>query len=154
MYSSHPLPSHLAERATEIQAQIRAQLPPHTLLSTWDGLPLDCTTMIEHTLLKTRQIEIISLDAVALVAALGEKKYTATEVVEAYFMSASLAHQGLNCLTWFDGEGALEQARGLDRYLEENGKLKGPLHGVVVSIKRESVCEVDIGNNEVQADQL
>lgn len=149
MDSSNPVPTHLADRAAELQAQIRAQLPPHTLLSTWDGLPLDCTTMIEHTLLKTRQIEIISLDAAALVAALEAKKYTATEVVEAYFMSASLAHQGLNCLTWFDGEGALEQAKGLDQYLEENGKLKGPLHGVVISIKRESEFSSGIWRNKL-----
>jgi len=41
-------------------------------------------------------------------------------------------------LTYFDAEGALNQARELDAWLEEKGELKGPLHGVVISIKRMS----------------
>ena len=138
MNSSTPLPDYLAERAKSIKAQIRAQLPPQTLLSTWDGHPLNPTTLIEYSLLKPRQVEIVSLDAIDLVNSLREKKYTAVEVVEAYFYSASLAHQSTNCLTFFDGEGALEQARELDRYLLERGEMKGPLHGVVISIKRMS----------------
>jgi len=136
MNSSNPLPNYLAERAKSIQAQIRDSLPPQTLLSSWDGHPLNPTTLIEYSLLKPRQVEIVSLDAVDLVDSLKERKYTAVEVVEAYFFSASLAHQATNCLTYFDGDGALEQARELDRYLEEKGELKGPLHGVVISIKR------------------
>ena len=84
-------------------------------------------------------MEIVSLDAVDLVKAIKDKKYTAVEVVEAYFYSASLAHQSTNCLTYFDGDGALEQARELDRYLEEKGEVRGPLHGVVISIKRMSL---------------
>jgi len=138
MNSSTPLPDYLAERAKSIQSQIRDSLPPQTLLSSWDGHPLDPTTLIEYSLLKARQVEIVSLDAVDLVHSLKEKKHTAVEVVEAYFFSASLAHQATNCLTYFDGDGALEQARELDRYLEENGGLKGALHGVVISIKRTS----------------
>jgi amidase len=138
MNSSTPLPDYLAKRAKSIQAQIRDQLPPQTLLSSWDGHPLNPTTLIEYSLLKPRQVEIVSLDAVDLVNALKERKYTAVEVVEAYFFSASLAHQSTNCLTYFNGDGALEQARVLDRYLEEKGELKGPLHGVVISIKRMS----------------
>lgn len=136
MDSSTPLPAHLAEKATSIQKRIRNQLPPQTLLSTWDGLPLNPTTLIEYSLLKPKQVEIVSLDAVDLVRAYKEKKYTAVEVVEAYFFSASLAHQATNCLTYFDAEKALEQARELDRWFEEKGELKGPLHGVVISIKR------------------
>ena len=88
--------------------------------------------------MKPKQVEIVSLDAIALVEAYKEKKYTAVEVVEAYFFSASLAHQATNCLTYFDAEGALNQARELDAWLEEKGELKGPLHGVVISIKRMS----------------
>jgi len=136
MNSSTPLPDYLAERAKSIQAQIRDSLPPQTLLLSWDGHPLNPTTLIEYSLLKTRQVEIVSLDAVDLVHSLKNKKYTAVEVVEAYFFSASLAHQATNCLTYFDGDGALEQARELDRYFEEKGELRGPLHGVVISIKR------------------
>jgi amidase len=138
MNSSTPLPDYLAERAKSIKAQIRDSLPPQTLLSSWDGHPLNPTTLIEYSLLKPRQVEIVSLDAVDLVKAIKERKYTAVEVVEAYFFSASLAHQSTNCLTHFDGDRALEQARELDRYLEEKGEVKGPLHGIVISIKRMS----------------
>jgi amidase len=138
MDSTIPLPAHLVEKASQIQSAIRSQLPPQTLLSTWDGLPLNPTTLIEYSLLKPRQVEIVSLDAVSLVEALKEKKYTAVEVVEAYFFSASLAHQATNCLTYFDGDGAMEQAKELDKWLKEKGEVKGVLHGVVISIKRMS----------------
>lgn len=138
MDSSTPLPKHLVERSKTVQAAIRDSLPPQTLLSLWDGHPLNPTTLIEYSLLKPRQVEIVSLDAVSLVQAYKDKKYTAEEVVQAYFYSASLAHQSTNCLTFFDGDGALEQARELDKYLEEKGEVKGPLHGVVISIKRMS----------------
>lgn len=138
MDSSTPLPKHLVDRSRTTQAAIRDSLPPQTLLSSWDGHPLNPTTLIEYSLLKPRQVEIVSLDAVSLVQAYKDKRYTAEEVVEAYFYSASLAHQSTNCLTFFDGDEALKQARELDKYLEEKGEVKGPLHGVVISIKRMS----------------
>jgi amidase len=136
----------MAEKAASLKAQITSQLPQHSLLSKNVALPLDSTTLIEFSnRLSKTQIEIISLDACSLVEALKKKKYTAVETTEAYCIAASLAHQALNCLTWYDSQSALKQAKELDEYLEKNSKVKGPLHGVIISIKREckdcSQCE-------------
>ena len=40
-----------------------------------------------------------------------------------------------NCLTEICFDEALDQARELDAYQAEYGKLKGPLHGIPVSLK-------------------
>jgi amidase len=40
-----------------------------------------------------------------------------------------------NCLTEICFDEALDQARELDAYQAEHGKLKGPLHGIPVSLK-------------------
>lgn len=132
-----PLPAHLAERAISIKSQIVSQLPRHTILYRNISHPLDSTTLIPYSaLLKPRQLEILDLDAIALVEALGARKYSAVEVVEAYMISASIAQQATGCLTWYDHVSALRQAEDLDRRLDESGKVVGPLHGVVISIKR------------------
>lgn len=139
MPESVSLPPHLAEKAESIRAHIKSQLPPHTLLPEDSARPLDSTTLPDFSgIIAPRHLEIINLDAVALVKTIESKKYTAVEVAEAYCVSASIAHQATNCLTWYDAESALEQARELDRVLQETGKLVGPLHGVVISLKRRS----------------
>lgn len=133
------LPAHLAERAANIKDHLLAQLPAHTILYRNISHPLDSTTLIPYSaLLKARQLEILDLDAVALVQSLGERTYTAVEVVEAYIISASIAQQATGCLTYYDHNSALRQAEELDRKLEETGRVVGPLHGVVISIKRKS----------------
>lgn len=134
------LPAHLAERAALIKSQITSQLPRHTILYRNVSHPLDSTTLIPYSaLLKPRQLEILDLDAVALVQALGERRYSAAEVVGAYMISASIAQQATGCLTWYDHVSAMRQAEELDRKLEETGRVVGPLHGVVISIKRQSI---------------
>lgn len=131
------LPAHLASKASAARERVLSQLPAHTLLSKNLALPLDSTTLIDYSgRLKSPQLEILSYDATALVAALAEKKWTAVEVVQAYAISASVAHQATNCLTWYDVDSALQQAEELDRGLLETGEVVGPLHGVVISIKR------------------
>jgi amidase len=137
MSTGRELPAHLAERAASIKAKLSAQLPAHTILYRNISHPLDSTTLIPYSaLLKPHQLEILNHDAVSLVEALDERKYTAVDVVEAYAISASIAQQATNCLTWYDYPGALERAKELDKELEETGRLVGPLHGVVISIKR------------------
>lgn len=140
MDSTTPLPPHLAERATSIKAKLLSQLPAHSILFKNVSHPLDSTTLIPYSArLKPRQLEILDYDAVGLVEALGGKRYTAVEVIEAYAISAAIAQQATNCLTWYDLDSARRQAKELDRRLEETGRVVGPLHGVVISIKRQSL---------------
>jgi amidase len=135
------LPPHLVNKAETIRNHINSRLPPHTLLPKDISLPLDSTTLLtSSSILTPRQLEIIDQDAVNLVQSIQDKKYTTLEVTEAYCISASIAHQATNCLTYYDSESAFAQARELDRVFEDTGKLVGPLHGVVVSLKRRSSC--------------
>ncbi|KAI0258705.1 amidase signature enzyme [Gloeopeniophorella convolvens] len=61
--------------------------------------------------------------------------WTASDVVEAYLARAAQAQEATNCLTEVLIEQAREEARKLDAEFAETGKLKGPLHGVPMSIK-------------------
>ena len=57
------------------------------------------------------------------------------DVLLAYGKKALKAHAATNCLTEVCFDEGLRRAQELDRYLEETGKVVGPLHGVPVSIK-------------------
>jgi amidase len=140
--STNTLPAHLAAKADSIQAHIRSRLPESTILPKDLELQLDSTSLItpESGYLTARQLGIIALDAVGLVEALSRKDFTAEEVTEAYSISASIAHQTTNCLTWYDSESALAQAKALDASFGKTGEICGPLHGVVISLKRMSFC--------------
>ncbi|EEH41340.1 acetamidase [Paracoccidioides lutzii Pb01] len=60
---------------------------------------------------------------------------TATDVTLAYIKRATVAHQLTNAITEVMFDEALKQARELDRSFKETGKVKGPLHGIPVSLK-------------------
>ncbi|KAH8552386.1 amidase [Umbelopsis sp. PMI_123] len=64
-----------------------------------------------------------------------DKKWTAVHVTKAYCKRAAYAQQLLNCLSEMVFDRAIAEALELDDYYEANGKLKGPLHGLPVSIK-------------------
>jgi len=69
---------------------------------------------------------------------LHDGSYSSVEVTTAYCKRAALAHQLVNCLHEIYFDDALQRAQELDTYYKETGKLKGPLHGLPVSLK-ESV---------------
>ncbi|EOO00288.1 putative fatty-acid amide hydrolase protein [Phaeoacremonium minimum UCRPA7] len=60
---------------------------------------------------------------------------TAVETVTAFLKRAHIAHQLVNFATEFMIEEALATATELDEYFKTTGKLKGPLHGIPISIK-------------------
>ncbi|GAM34381.1 hypothetical protein TCE0_015r01928 [Talaromyces pinophilus] len=70
-----------------------------------------------------------------LLKLLDEGKYTAEDVVRAYIKRAVVAHQLTNSITEVVFEDALKQARELDAHFKETGELKGPLHGIPVTLK-------------------
>ncbi|EEA28370.1 hypothetical protein TMatcc_003297 [Talaromyces marneffei ATCC 18224] len=80
--------------------------------------------------------EITDISSVPnLIKLLGEGKYTAEDVVSAYIKRAVVAHQLTNSITEVVFEEALQQARELDARFRETGQLKGPLHGIPITLK-------------------
>jgi hypothetical protein len=62
-------------------------------------------------------------------------EWTALQVLQAYIARAAQAQAATNCLTEVMFATALIQARKLDEDFAQTGKLRGPLHGVPVSLK-------------------
>lgn len=99
-----------------------------------EPLPLNVTGL-PKLYLSAHDYEIIETDPMILLEALATKKYTALEVASAYMHASVLGQRAVNCVTEFLPEIAYNQALYLDKYLEENGKTVGPLHGLPVSMK-------------------
>ncbi|EAU90346.2 general amidase [Coprinopsis cinerea okayama7 len=70
-----------------------------------------------------------------IVSRIQKGEWTASRVLEAYIARALVAQSKTNCLTEVFFERARIQAKNLDADFASTGKLKGPLHGVPVSIK-------------------
>ncbi|KAF5970655.1 amidase [Fusarium coicis] len=70
-----------------------------------------------------------------LVKLLDARQVTAEAILLAHIAKAKEAHQRTNCLTEICFDEALQQARELDAFQQEHGRLMGPLHGVPVSLK-------------------
>ncbi|KAL7911410.1 amidase [Trichoderma velutinum] len=74
-------------------------------------------------------------DVQALTSLLETRKTSAEAIVLAYIKMACKAQEKTNCLTEICFDEALEQARSLDVFQREHGRLKGPLHGIPISLK-------------------
>ncbi|KAJ5675922.1 hypothetical protein N7462_008819 [Penicillium macrosclerotiorum] len=61
--------------------------------------------------------------------------FTAEQVTRAYIKRAVVSHQLTNCLTEVVFDDALAQAKALDAKYRSSGQLKGPLHGVIITLK-------------------
>lgn len=128
----------IQSRAIEIRAARDAQIPKEYLIPT-DNLPLNVSdTYRTCGLLTEKQLGILALDATALAQSIASKEYSATEVIETFIISASVAQQTINCLASLDANQARARAKWLDEELERTGKPVGPLHGVPISVKGES----------------
>lgn len=101
--------------------------------------PLSSTSVIgwieECGELTAKQLEITSSSASQILQAVHDETWSAYEVAEAFCHRASLAHQLTNCLSEVFFDEGLNQARQLDEYFKETCKLKGPLHGLPISLK-------------------
>lgn len=85
--------------------------------------------------LSKEELEITETAALEIVARIKAQTWTSLQVTRAFCHRASLAHQLVNCLTEVFFEDAFEQAGALDAYQREHNAVKGPLHGLPVSLK-------------------
>lgn len=83
------------------------------------------------------QAIIIRATASEIVSSIKTGKWTASQVLEAFIARAVLAHAKTNCLTEVFFDSARQRAKELDEHFAANKELKGPLHGVPVSIKEQ-----------------
>ncbi|KAJ5570324.1 uncharacterized protein N7459_009754 [Penicillium hispanicum] len=80
--------------------------------------------------------EITDIDNIGeLLQGLEQGKFGAEQVVKAYIRRAVVAHQLVNCFTEVVFDEALEQARKLDAEFKTSKSLKGPLHGIPITVK-------------------
>ncbi|GAB7330597.1 hypothetical protein MBLNU13_g02179t1 [Cladosporium sp. NU13] len=80
--------------------------------------------------------QITDIENVDSLTALIEKgEFSAEEVVRAYIVNACEAQTKTNCLTEICFDDSITQAKTLDKFQQETGKLFGPLHGVPISLK-------------------
>ena len=83
-------------------------------------------------------MELLSLSAVELSAAIREKKITAVEAMEAVLDRIEECEPQYHCYVTVDREGALERAGQVQKRIEA-GELTGPLAGVPVAVK-DNMC--------------
>ncbi|EEP82166.1 predicted protein [Uncinocarpus reesii 1704] len=87
-------------------------------------------------LLSAKQLEITEgWDIKGLLGEVASGRLTVTEVCEAFCKRAAIAHQLTRCLAEPLFDSALKRASFLDTHFQRTGKLYGPLHGLVLSIK-------------------
>lgn len=80
-------------------------------------------------------MDIIRNDSLQLVQKIKSQRLTAVEVVQAHCRTAAIAQQINNCLHEIMFDKALHTAQELDKYLKETRSVKGPLHGLPISLK-------------------
>ncbi|KAI1343536.1 acetamidase [Xylariaceae sp. FL0016] len=147
---------HWQDRAHDKQARILASVPPHFIdqsLSFSDTAAqdvLDIPTFSETNpsrvldipakLMSDEELAITDLKTEQIPQAIAAGKYTSVQVLDAFTHRAVIAHQLLHCCLDFMYPAALKAATDLDRDFAATGKLRGPLHGVPVSLKDQ--CRV------------
>ena len=78
--------------------------------------------------------EIIYSSVISLARAIRDKELSSREVVEAHLARIDEVNDRLNAVVQVTGDRALDEAREADE-LAARGELKGPLHGVPMTIK-------------------
>lgn len=106
-----------------------------------EGVSETSTASVLHVprecgLLSATELEITEqYDAVDLLKAIAAAKFTALEVTVAFSKRAAIAQQLTQCLTETFFDKAIARAKELDEYFAKTGKLKGPFHGLPISLK-------------------
>lgn len=80
-------------------------------------------------------VEITQSSSCKILDEIRKSQWSCERVMLAFCKRAVIAHQLVNCVTNFLTEEALETAREHDRYFTDTGQVKGPLHGLPISVK-------------------
>ncbi|KAH7412131.1 amidase signature domain-containing protein [Phaeosphaeria sp. MPI-PUGE-AT-0046c] len=141
--SSAPANANWQEIAKSKRDSVAARIPKEWLLP--DSLASQCTETSSLSVLDVprtcgvlteQELDITeNYDATALVELMTSRKLKSIEVVTAFCKRAAIAQQCISCLTEIMFDEALARARECDAYLEKEGKLIGPLHGLPISLK-------------------
>lgn len=81
------------------------------------------------------ETRIVKSSLASLKKQLEQGKLKSVEVLDAFARRACYAHQLTNCLSEIFLDDAYKRAKELDKYMETQGKLVGPLHGIPISFK-------------------
>lgn len=87
---------------------------------------------------KESEMELLSLSAVELSAAIKEGRATAPEAMEAVLSRIDNAEEEYHCYVTVDRQGAMQRAEQVQRRIEA-GELAGPLAGVPMAVK-DNLC--------------
>ncbi|KAF8577001.1 general amidase [Ramaria rubella] len=115
-------------QAAAIPAEWHITIPPDEQLNVLQ-VPRQCG------LLDANELVITEADVPELLNRLASGEWSAVEVTRAFYKRAIVAHQLTNCLTEIFVERALARATELDDHLKTTGEVKGPLHGLPISLK-------------------
>ncbi|KAL2818140.1 amidase signature domain-containing protein [Aspergillus granulosus] len=127
------VPIVLQKRSTQLQSiPVPWHLPQSTITSEADTLD----TIRTCGILTPQELQWTEIDDITvLVRLLVSREVSSEQLTTAFCKRAAIAQQMTGCLTEIFFDRALESAKALDKELESTGKVKGPLHGVPVSVK-------------------
>ncbi|KAL2862045.1 amidase signature enzyme [Aspergillus pseudodeflectus] len=126
--------TQVQKRAAQLKSiPLAWHLPQSTITST-TATTLD--TIRTCGILTPEELKWTEIDDVTvLVRLLASRGVSSVQLTTAFCKRAAIAQQMTGCLTEIFFDLALEKARILDEELEKSGKVKGPLHGLPVSVK-------------------
>ncbi|KAH7029877.1 amidase signature domain-containing protein [Microdochium trichocladiopsis] len=107
------------------------------------GIDLITTRAAEQAqILTAKELEITELySAVDLLSKMATGQLSALEVTTAFCKRAAIAQQLTSCLTEIFFKQAMQDAKLLDEHYKTHGKVKGPLHGLPISLKDSFVVD-------------
>lgn len=91
--------------------------------------------LYDNKLLTDKEFEITDLPVSDLCKKIAASEYSAVEVLKAFAKRATICHQFTNCAMEIFIDEGIKRAEYLDKYLKDNGKTVGPLHGLPLSLK-------------------
>ncbi|KAL8962306.1 MAG: hypothetical protein Q9193_001273 [Seirophora villosa] len=133
------LPASWQAAARSKRLDIHSRIPKEWLLSDFDlekaKRQRNLTDTFIDSFLDDDEKNIVGQDSVSLTEKIKYREYSAVAVTQAFCKTAAIAQQINNCLHEIMFDFAMQTATELDQHLAESGTVKGPLHGLPVSLK-------------------